>query len=318
MATRIPDSGGGNRKLGPGDVRGGFYDAGSIGTFTGIQPDSHSLEVTPTGIIGRAKWAIGELSGSDDFERLIKAAQHRAIPRLGALEPKLRIPVTSIVAKQVDGQPTVATVEVTWGTPQGDGGFINDPDDPEAVPTIEIDTILEPHETAFDADGNLIETSTFYEQRKIFDEDGNHIGNEAVNVGTQTARLEILLPATTIVYRRLERESPGLWKAPRFNGRVNGSVVFGDPAHFWLCRIRGDSEDDGRTWKVTYVFKRNVFSWLGLVVYRDKDDKPGNGVTLPSSKTPNATGNGSKYVPVYKADDFRELGLPNFLFGPEG
>lgn len=275
---------------------------------TDAKLDGTSLDLELGRTTARKRYTVSNLTG-DGFQRLINAANASTIPLLGTVEPLLGVPLSHISVSHVPGNPHRAHVDLNYGFREtSQGPFDNDPDDNTAPPLIDIIVVLEAHETAFDVNGVLLEAPEMT---------GPDVEppDEPETFDAQPGRAQLLMPSTTIVARRRERRSPGQEKAPRFNGRVNGTRVFADAPHYWMAKIEGSSDDGGLTYNVTYTFKRNVFTWLLLLVQQGKDGRPRKGVTLPAAKEPGAAGNGSKYWQLYRDDEFRDLQLPSWFFG---
>lgn len=118
---------------------------------------------------------------------------------------------------------------------------------------------------------------------------------------TQTGTVRKQIPSVYFRFRRREPNSPGD-KAKQFVGTMNGTIVFNDPAKFWLCTgITGTSSDFGASYDVTYEFLRNDETWDAVVAYID----PSTG-RIPIDVT---LTNGLKRFVVYKTTNFYDLNI---------
>lgn len=254
---------------------------------------------------------VRNLSGPSGIIRLDNAISSVGIPQLGDIHSRLGVPVQSVTAQFLEDSNTQALVTITYGLAQGGGGFLNDPDDENAQPQIEILSTLQPVQTQFDVSGIVLNTGVYDEFPR--GPDGNIIAGPPERFPPQGGEIEDIVPMHTVIARRLERESPGIWKSPAHSGTINSTLVFGDPIHFWLANIEGSSDDGGDTWNVTYTFQRNPDTWNSVIVYQDPETgRVGRDVEAPENMTPGSTGNGSKVIQSRPATDFRLLELPMF------
>lgn len=272
---------------------------------------------------------VENLSGPTGMARLLQACYAKGIPNVGTVDVGLNSFVDSVRAVFVGDRDDVARVNVGYGLQQTDsaGVFVNDPDDPEAPLAIEIIAMLERKMTQFDVNDEPLIIDGYIQA--ILDENGVEIGSEPKP--PEIAEVEYMLPMHTVIARRRERESPGLYKSPFFSGTINASPVFEDPPYFWLASIDGSSDDGGRSYNVTYTLQRNPESWNPVNVYRDPDTgAPARSVTKPPIDThefgklytPGNRGNGSKIGQIYPTTEWRTVAgvggmrLPENFFGP--
>jgi len=282
------------------------------------------------------------------------ALQAAGIPRIGDPHPAMALlPVSNVRADPIDGFTDAAKVIVTYGIT--DSGPGNNPDDPEAAPTIEVSTTLQTVKFNVDRNGKVVDLWFLLpiDGGKVLTDNGQPLidpvtGKPLIEEATewisdrQVATLERQVPMSVVTFKRRENASPGLI-ASRFVGHVNSSGIFGDSSRTWLCaELSGSSNDGGLTYDVTYQFQRAadmttptdqlmldlfrrqapgkvVLGWDVIARYVKKDGS----VPDPGEMFWGPIGSSIKLVEVYPEADFRDIpGLPFGLrvtqIGPGG
>lgn len=224
------------------------------------------------------EWSVTGLSG-DPANILVNALNSPNIPKIGDLHPfGALLPVSRVEARPAsDGSNTAATVTVSYGI-TGDAPDFPDVPDDNAIPSLEIVTTLQPVTTNFDVRGFPLKIAYI----KGIDTDGDGEPDTS-EVKDQLASVDYFIPMTTHIYRRREVTNP-LFKSRLYTRSIDGdaSPIFGEANnHHWIVAgISGDTDDNGRSWKVTYEFQRHPETWDVVVSYIDPETgRPPSDVT---------------------------------------
>jgi hypothetical protein len=109
-------------------------------------------------------------------------------------------------------------------------------------------------------------------------------------------------PSITLSFRRKETSSP-IQVAYENVGYINSVSFYGFPPETILCTsIRGESQDGGQSYDVSYEFASNLNTWKATVVHIDP------ATNLPNFLADEAIG-GIKKFDIYKQKDFNGLNL---------
>lgn len=232
--------------------------------------------------------------------RLWYATQAPGVPQYGDHHPWIEfLPVSRVHAVLAsEGTTDIATVTIDYGfSPGGVGSptyFDNEPSD-TALPQLEVLTTVQLAQTQFDVNRVQIVVS-----RIIEDPD-----TQTSTVIEQAGSVDYQLPMETVRYMRREVQNPQ-GKARLYVGTINGTGVFNDGPHYWMCtRLDGVSDDGGATFNVTYEFQRNPDSWDPWIIFTDPET--GKPVVLTPEEA--TSGETVKQVVVYRQMDFWALNL---------
>jgi len=233
----------------------------------------------------RRLFQVQELTGAASG-RLVSAASASGVPRVGDAHPSLGgVRVTDVRASAAS-DPTVATVEVTYGIAQGTTTGVN-------TSAIEVSIVsdLYSEETIKDVNGRTITTRYFSSTASN--------GSFSSTLATQVHRIEVQRPTFTVQYSRIESR-PAFASARAYSGRVNGGQFLGEPADRWLCNIES-YQDNQSAHRVRYSFTLNETGWQATIAHQT------NGI-IPA---PVGTQNGIENVQVYNRANFSALRLPS-------
>lgn len=304
-----------NTKITPGQVRP-VPGLGNRGEFDSVIVDLVESQRIGDSLLNGSyatrTFLVTGLDSNTTAGKLAVAMRAPGIPKIGDYHPEMRtLPVLDVYAEPKDGQPDTAMVTVEYAFPQGGGGIDFPPDN---IATVEVVSTVTPAETNFDVGGNPLAVSYIIED----DEAGTSTLDEQIATASKQ------VPTASVIFRRRESRSPGLFSA-NFVGHVNLTDVFDDEPRTWLCtRIDGRSEDGGLTYNVTYEFQRspnavianvrdslgqpilpagrNTQGWDAVVLYEDAGGNTPLGVKA---------GEGVNLYNIYPAVEFRDLeGLP--------
>lgn len=270
---------------------------GTVGTLVADLPNDEHIEITRSGPRITRTFLVKDLRGDPDH-RLNNARFVSGIPQMGDFHKAVEGAFVGRVGlDHLPSSPTQARVRVEWGffADEEDDPFFNAPDD-NAVPQLEVSSVLVPKTTNFDVHG----VSILLEHSIIIEDPETGTSTEK-KLPPQVAAVEYLAPEDFVIYRRREVHDP----RPRsrlFKGHVNDRTVFTDGPRMWLCtQLDGVTDDRGASWNVTYAFQRNIDTWQARVIYRDP--ATGEGVKDPIE------GVGIKTVELYPEANFFELNI---------
>lgn len=172
-----------------------------------------------------------------------------------------------------------------------------------------------PTEPPLAADAQISVETTVVEIETAYDRHGQQIFTEHVTGKRVYQTVRYFVPSVTITFARREASDPAS-NAIAYLGKLNSSIVFGDPVRTWMCvHLGGPSDDGGATYLVTYKFQRtsnigkdhngggtvdDAQPWDILIVEKDEE---GNLVENPE------LGAGKKLVEVQGLIEFRDLEL---------
>lgn len=247
----------------------GRRSTGSFGTCPGPRKATFTNDVV-TGLSASEEYFVTELSGNAKVI-VANAIRNPIVPLVGTegrFGSDTLIPVRNVTGRlATDSSTTQVLVTVQYGYPQGGGGFENDPDDPRAVPQLEVGTSLQPTTTNFNVHDQPL-TVTYVEQ---VDTDGDGIPDSSVP-HSHLAELEYMEVLSSIIYRRKERNNP-LEKSLAYVRHVDGDtpiILGGQRKHHWMCmNIHGATDDGGQTYDVMYEFQRHPETWDPVLTYID-------------------------------------------------
>lgn len=282
----------------PGDIGpGGRPRPGSTGTLVADLPNDERIELTRTGPRITRTFLVKDLRGDVDH-RLYNALFVSGVPQMGEIHKAIAGAfVGRVSAEHLPASPTQARVHVEWGffADEEDDPFFNGPDD-NAVPLLEVSSVLVPKTTNFDVDGVPI----LLEYTRDVPAPGEE-GPSGPELPPQVTAVEYLAPEELVIFRRREVNDPRS-RSRLFKGHVNSVGVFGDGARTWLCtQLDGFTDDRGASWNVTYAFQHNINAWRARVIYRD----PATGEGVPDP----IEGVGVKWVELYPEANFRLLNI---------
>jgi hypothetical protein len=172
----------------------------------------------------------------------------------------------------------IVEVVVDYGIPTDAATMIPNLD---PVPTIQVGTTVQPVQTMFDVDGNLI-TVTYKNAQEV--------------EVTQPATVTFQQPMTTWAMQRKEpptQEIGGSFLTPGdkskvFGGKVNSVAIWGEDPNMWLCTgIAGNSDDNGASYLVDYGFLKapDGKDWDGVAIYQRPDGTTPDDVTFGDGTT---------------------------------
>ena len=234
----------------------------------------------------RRLFQVSELSGAAS-NRLAQAARASGIPQVGQAHPSVPGIVVQDVRASATSDPTVATVDVSYGVPSTTTSAIGGRG-------IEISIVadLYTEETIIDVNGNRIETT-------YFGTSASGGGSFSTSVTRQAHRIEVQRPTFSVQFSRLE-SAPPLDLARFYSGRVNNGAFLNEPADRWLCNVESSQESD-RVHRVRYTFTLNTIGWQAQITHST------NGI-IPTDLS---SANGIRTAQVYHRANFGALRLPS-------
>lgn len=274
------------RPIPPGDV--GQIDLQSRARVELNDMRAPEVEWTASG--GRRIIATGRVERLDEsgteWNRLLQALYAPGMPQPWSSHPAdADLPLTRIVARPIEADPSMAEVRLEWAVPQGGGQEYDTPDETKP-PQIEIATTTYETSTQFHIGDDGI-------SRQIFVYGLNDAG-EVDPTKKQVGEVKYYQPSTIFRYRRREwweRRTGALagWTigdiALHFVGTINETSVFNDAQDIWLITgIQAESNDRGLTYSVLYELQRNRDTWNPVCVYRDPET--GEIIDIPSAALP--------------------------------
>jgi len=155
---------------------------------------------------------------------------------------------------------------------------------------------VQQEETNKDKDGKVIIIPAWKEN------DNRVNGNPLRNFDPQPGTVNKQSPSITLSFRRKETKNP-IQLAYDNVGYINSVDFYGFPKETVLCTsIRGESQDGGSNYDVSYEFASNLNTWKAAVVHMDQ------ATNLPNFLATEANG-GIKKFDIYKTKDFNALNL---------
>jgi hypothetical protein len=241
---------------------------------------------------------VSGLSGRAE-EIAVRALEAPGVPRVGEAHPTVgSVRVWSVEAEPAG--PTSVTLRVRYRSPGVTVGADPFPGEGERA-SIEVGASLRAETVRRDRWGQAVRV---LRPRQDAGAGASEAGAETQRVG-QLMSTTRLTPEVTLTYRAREPESPA-FKARTFTGAVNSREAFGDPPGTWLCTaIRGESDDGGLTYLVTYAFQHAAEGWNPRVYYRDPQTQR---ELEAGGRAPREIESGET-VEIYPAREFRELGI---------
>lgn len=233
---------------------------------------------------------VTDLTGTPS-QRLYKALTTPGVPQFGDGHPS----IPGIFALNIQSEPeakqnTLARVVVDYESPSFDNQSPSE-GGTEQEPTIQVGSNVTTAKTQKNKDGNQLFVSL--------------VTSAGVN-RDQVGEVDIQIPQSVVQFQRRESGTP-LTKSIEYTGAVN-SLSVGQTRFFaertLLCTaIEGQSDDNGRTFTVTYQFQYEPNTWDATLVFQDTEtDRAHPDVNLANS-------NGIKVERVYRERDFRKLNL---------